>query len=178
MRQSIQVPTDSLRCSRPLRARPTIGDGGHRRPATYPRVSRQRHASHEGYPHRSHVRRVVRAAFGALAARDCIRGAGDRAGSGARERGREGPTKSRRGQHEIAFVAEGRGWQGASRARKRAHLKERERRAQGATPPSSFLRDSRTQKRPKEPRVRSLRCRCKHLQRHFRSRGPFGQDLL
>ena len=35
-----------------------------------------------------------------------------------------------------------------------------------------------TLKRPKEPRSRSLRRRCKHLRRHFRSRGPFGQDLL
>jgi hypothetical protein len=34
-----------------------------------------------------------------------------------------------------------------------------------------------TTKRPKEPRYRSLRRLCKHLRRHFRSRGPFGQDL-
>src|SRR5439155_6717293 len=36
----------------------------------------------------------------------------------------------------------------------------------------------RTTKRPKEPRSRSLRRRCKHLRRHFRSRGPFGHHLL
>ena len=35
-----------------------------------------------------------------------------------------------------------------------------------------------TTKRPKEPRVRSLRRLCKHLRRHFRSRGPFGQTEL
>ena len=34
-----------------------------------------------------------------------------------------------------------------------------------------------TTKRPKELRVRSLQPLCKHLSRHFRSRGPFGQEL-
>jgi predicted kinase len=41
-----------------------------------------------------------------------------------------------------------------------------------------FARTPGTTKRPKELRVRSLRRRCKHLRRHFRSRSPFGQDLL
>jgi hypothetical protein len=151
-RRSLVVPTNAStgripRCSRPLRARPTIAAGHCTWLPGYPRLARLRMSFRDRCPQVSHIRRVQRNRVALI--RNRLR------------------TQSQRRCGESGRIESG----GACRRYGRS---VRPGRSSSRRP---FGRQRRTTKRPKEPRFRSLQLQCKHRSRHFRTRGPFGQDL-
>jgi hypothetical protein len=164
MLQSIQVPTGSRRCSRPLRARPTIREPARVRKGLIHKLARC-------MARFVRVVHTVPTPVAPDAPNTAVTAAAHDASSCRRRRrrvraGRWAPRRGKRCSRPPAAWPCPPVWQpnAARRCPSSPDGTRTDHPAPGAT------------KRPKEPRVRSLHRLCKHLQRRFRSRGPFRQN--
>ena len=162
MFQPMQAPVGIPRCSRPLRARRTIACQDRNRIRGYPRLSRNARPIPTGCPQDSH---------GCRARRNNVQPS-NHADRGVGPTGHRGHFQSRAGKTSSGGATSGCPGRSTISSSMPSHLLTTTWRTL-----SPMWRNLRTTKRPKEPRYRSLRLQCKHRSRHFRSRGPFGQDL-